>query len=131
MFQSVDLPHRNLLMDNLIYSHPFLLVKSVGLLLSACFFLDHLDSFYEIESHHEFFVACFDLENTFDEIICFKDEGLLNSDCLGMSIVTESLSHFNIFLKPKIINDLFVSNLGNFRGSSCCKKVIHKHFING
>jgi hypothetical protein len=90
MFQSVDLPRRNLLMDNLIYSRPFLLMKSVGLLLFACFFLDPPGSFCEIESHHEFFVACFDLENTFDEIICFKDEGLLDSDYLGMNIVTES-----------------------------------------
>jgi len=90
MFQSVDLLHRNLLMDIIISSHPFLLVKSVGLLLSACFFLDHLGSFCEIEFHHEIFVASFDLGNTFDEIICFKDEGLLNSDYLGMSIATES-----------------------------------------
>lgn len=90
MFQSVSLLHHNLLTDNPIYSRLSLLIKSVGLLLFACFSLDHLSSFFEIDSHHEVFIACFDLEKTFDEIICFKDKALLDSDYLGMSIVTES-----------------------------------------
>jgi hypothetical protein len=90
MFQSDDLLRRILLMDNLICFHPFLLKKFVSLLLCACSFFDLLGSFCEIESHHEFFVACFDLGNTFDEIICFEDEGHLDSDYLGMSIIIKS-----------------------------------------
>ena len=129
MSQSEDLPHRNHLIDNQIYFRLFLLIKSVGLLLFVCFFWDLPSSFFKFKSHHEFFIASFELENTFDEIICFKDEGLLDSGYLDKNIASENRSHFNISLKLEIVSDLFVSNLGNFQESSYCKKVVHKHLL--
>ena len=116
-------------MDNQTYFHLFLLIKSIGRLLFVCFFWDLPSSFFEFESHHEFFIASFELENTFDEIICFKDEGLLDSGYLDKNIASENRSHFNISLKLEIVSDLFVSNLGNFQESSYCKKVVHKHLL--
>ena len=130
MSQSEDLPHRNHLIDNQIYFRLFLLIKSVGLLLFVCFFWDLPSSFFKFKSHPEFFIALFELENTFDEIICFKDEGLLDSDYLGKSIASENRSRFNISLQLEIVSDLFISNLGNFQVSNYCKKVIHKHLLN-
>ena len=113
-----------------------ILVKSAGYcqLLFAYFFLNPLSSFFKIKylliMSDEFCVTCFELENTFDEIICFMDEGLLDSGYLGKSIVNENRSRFNISLNLKIVSDLFISSLGNFQESSYCKKVIHMHLVN-
>ena len=117
----LDLPHRSHLRDILVYSRLFLVIKSAGLLLFVCF-LDLL--FFKITSHRKFFVVCFELENTFAEIICWR----LDNDCLGKSIASENRSRFNISLRLEIV--IFISYLGNYQESSYCKNFIRKYLLN-
>ncbi len=84
MFNIDDFTHHIHLIDNQIYSHH--LIKSVDLLLFACFFFFLPKLFSNF--HHEFF--CFKLVNTFAEIVYFSHGALLDSDYQGKSITSES-----------------------------------------